>query len=196
MPKIVDHDARRREIVDAIIRRIETAGFGSVSVRNVAGDLNVSPSAVRHYFPSSEEMLAFTLRTMRESQAARLPPPLKDWDVRQAWLEALPLDDLRRREAAVWLSAMTASKSPVVQAVLDEVNADLDHLCTVTVAQLGCRESTATESKALRAFTDGLTLNAVADPQAFDSEAITVALDSYLGRLRQDFAQDATRSGA
>lgn len=191
MPKVVDHESRRREIVDTVLRRIEAHGFASVSVRNVAADLKMSPSAVRHYFPTSEQMLASTLQTVREAQAARLAAdvfPMKDWDVREAWLQALPLDAVRRREAAVWLSTMMAAHSPVVRAVLADANADLDRLCRVTVEQLGCRESIGIESQALRAFTDGLTLNAVADPQAFDSDVLTVALDTYLARLKLYFA--------
>lgn len=191
MPKMVDHESRRREIVDAVLRRIEAHGFASVSVRNVAADLKVSPSAVRHYFPSSEQMLASTLQMVREAQAARLAAgvsPMKDWDVREAWLQALPLDAVRRREAVVWLSTMMAAHSPVVRAVLAEANADLDRLCRVTVEQLGCRESIGIESRALRAFTDGLTLNAVADPQAFDSDVLTLALDTYLARIKLNFA--------
>lgn len=191
MPKVVDHDSRRRDITEAILCRIESQGFTGVSVRNVADDLKVSPSAVRHYFPSSEDMLTSALQTVREAQAARLSvstSTMKEWDVREAWLQALPLDAVRKREAVVWLSTMMATHSPGVRAVLAEANADLNHLCRVTVQQLGCRESLERESKALRAFTDGLTLNAVADPQAFGPEVITFALDTHLARLRQNFA--------
>ncbi|WP_298255507.1 TetR/AcrR family transcriptional regulator [uncultured Arthrobacter sp.] len=191
MPKIVDHESRRRDIVEAVLCRIEAHGFASVSVRNLAADLNVSPSAIRHYFSSSEQMLASTMQVVREAQAKRLGigvSSMKDWDVREAWLQALPLDGVRRREAVVWLSMMMATHSPDVRAVLAEANADLDHLCRVTVEQLGCRESIAIESKALRAFTDGLTLNAIADPQAFDSDLIVLALDTYFTRITAAFA--------
>ena len=39
------------------------------------------------------------------------------------------------------------------------------------------------EATLQRAFTDGLTLNAIADPESFTPEHITVVLDTYLARL-------------
>ncbi|AWB88085.1 hypothetical protein C3E77_14130 [Mycetocola zhujimingii] len=191
MPKIVDHTARRQAIVDVVIRRIEREGLGGVSVRTVARDLRVSPSAVRHYFPTSDEMLASALTAVRLAQADGLPSPENPdsrWSIREAWEQALPLDARRRREAAVWLAAMTAPSSPGIRDVLEEANADLDHLCRVTVEDLGCpAEAAERESKALRAFTDGLALNALAEPAGFTPEVVLDALNTYLARLKSAF---------
>lgn len=184
MPKIVDHEARRHEIARAIVHRIERDGIATVSVRSIADDVDTSPSALRHYFPSSDEMLDFTLRMMRDNQAERLRARGAADSIRTAWSEALPLDAERRREAHVWLSVMTVARTPALRRTLAEMNADLDRLCDATVTALAPGADRAAESLVLRAFTDGLTLNALTEPERFTPEAIDRALDRYLNALQ------------
>ena len=56
-------------------------------------------------------------------------------------------------------------------------------MCRVTAQTFAPRADVAREATLLRAFTDGLTLNAIADPESFTPEHITVVLDTYLARL-------------
>ncbi|MDQ1250665.1 MAG: hypothetical protein QG597_5044, partial [Actinomycetota bacterium] len=50
MPKIVDHEARRREIVEAMWRIVQREGFAAVSVRSVAAEAGLSKASISHYF--------------------------------------------------------------------------------------------------------------------------------------------------
>lgn len=187
MPKIVDHDARRTAITRAVARLIERDGIHQVSVRTVAAEAHIQPSTLRHYFPSSDQMLAATIQMVRDDQAERLaalaPTGIALDDVRQAWLQALPLDEARHTETHVWLAVTATARDDELRAVLREIEQGLQHLCAVTVRTLAPDSDIAKEAALLRAFTDGLALNAITDKEAFTSERITTMLDTYLERL-------------
>ncbi len=176
MPKVVDHDARRMAITRAVARLIERDGIHTVSVRTVAVEAGVQPSTLRHYF-----------QMVRDDQAERLaalaPAGNPHDDIRQAWLQALPLDAARRTEAHVWLAVTATARDTELRAILRGIEDGLQHLCRVTAQTFAPRADVAREATLLRAFTDGLTLNAIADPESFTPEHITVVLDTYLARL-------------
>ncbi|QQB15337.1 TetR/AcrR family transcriptional regulator [Brevibacterium casei] len=57
MPKIVDHAARRTEIVHALWLVIYTRGIDAVTFRAVADAAEISIGRVQHYFPSREALV-------------------------------------------------------------------------------------------------------------------------------------------
>lgn len=187
MPKIVDHDQRRADIGWAVARLIRSEGVHSVSVRSVAEEAGLRPSTLRHYFPHADEMTAHALTLVRRRQLQRLSA--KKWPadphraIREAWCEALPLDDDRRLEAHVWLAANIASRSDAARRILASVNDDLDRLCSNTVEGVTGSRGDGADRTALRAFTDGLTLNGITEPERFTPTLIESALDAYLDRL-------------
>ena len=54
MPKIVDHDAYRRELVEKATQLFSGHGFSGLGMRQIANELGISKSALYHYFPSKE----------------------------------------------------------------------------------------------------------------------------------------------
>ena len=128
MPKKVDHDARRREIADALLRLAATEGLESVSLRHVAAEAGVSMGAVQHYFRSKDEMLEFALehqsRRREERIAAKLrargePSPREI--LRTILVEVLPTDDRSRSEWLVGIAYfIRALREPRLAAVMAE----------------------------------------------------------------------------
>lgn len=108
MPRVVDADQRRAEIVDAVWRVIARDGLDQASVRSVASEAGLSVGSLRHYFGSQAELLAFTLDAVGERLEARLTAAGATGDplarVRAKVDEMLPLDAERRRECEVWLA--------------------------------------------------------------------------------------------
>jgi AcrR family transcriptional regulator len=77
LPKIVDHDERRQELVQVVLDLAVENGFDSVSVRSVASAAGWTRSVVAHYFRDRDELLIFTYRevlrrTMADVAADRL----------------------------------------------------------------------------------------------------------------------------
>lgn len=56
MPKIVDQEAYRRELVAGATRLFSESGFGSVTMRQVAKAIGVSTGTLYHYFPSKHKL--------------------------------------------------------------------------------------------------------------------------------------------
>jgi DNA-binding transcriptional regulator YbjK len=57
VPKIVDREARRREIVDAYLRVVARDGVEQATSRALAAELSVSTGALWHYFADFDEVL-------------------------------------------------------------------------------------------------------------------------------------------
>ncbi|MFC7584391.1 TetR/AcrR family transcriptional regulator [Nonomuraea antimicrobica] len=113
MPKIVDHEARRRHIAEAVHRVIDAKGMDSVSLREVAAEAGMSMGAVQHYFASKDEMLLLALGHLNTRISLRVAAVTHDGTplglLRVALLELLPLDDERRFEARVGLAFLARS---------------------------------------------------------------------------------------
>lgn len=62
MPKIVDHDERRDELADAVLKIVAEIGINGVTVRAVAAEAGWSPGIITHYFGNRREMLIGGLR--------------------------------------------------------------------------------------------------------------------------------------
>ena len=56
MPKIVDHDAIRSELLTASLEVFAREGYSGLSMRGLSQELKVSTGKLYHYFPSKEVM--------------------------------------------------------------------------------------------------------------------------------------------
>ena len=108
MPKLVDHEERRRLIAQATWRVISRDGVRAASVRTVAAEAGLSTGALRHYFDDHASLLLFAARHSLELMAVRVFAHLSRADAEpratvQACLEELlPLDGQRAAESAVY----------------------------------------------------------------------------------------------
>jgi len=56
MPKIVDHDQYRKELLNACIPIFASNSYGSISMRQIAQQLGVTTGTLYHYFTSKEDI--------------------------------------------------------------------------------------------------------------------------------------------
>ncbi|MEU5049408.1 TetR/AcrR family transcriptional regulator [Streptomyces sp. NPDC021096] len=142
MPKRVDHDERRAEIAEALVRVAGRRGLHAVGMRDVAAEAGVSLRLVQYYFETKEKLLLHGLRHLTagftERVAARVRAAGDDPGPR-ALIEALltaslPADEESRRFHLVLTSyavlAMT-DEQLAAQPFLDDSDAAED-----TVARL------------------------------------------------------------
>ncbi len=110
MPKIVDRDARRRQITDAVCRIALRGGLGAATFRQVAAEAGMSVRLVQHYFGTKAELLDTTLQHVGERSTARLMRWIEDTDyspraVLGAFLKSfIPADDESRVAALMYLA--------------------------------------------------------------------------------------------
>lgn len=58
MPKIVNHDEYRQELLDKSFLLFTRKGYNNISMKEIAAEIGVSTGTLYHYFPSKEKMLA------------------------------------------------------------------------------------------------------------------------------------------
>ncbi|HEX9034025.1 MAG TPA: TetR family transcriptional regulator C-terminal domain-containing protein [Streptosporangiaceae bacterium] len=108
MPKIVDWDARRDEILSATWRVIARDGITGATISAIAREASCSRGILAHYFDDKEDILGSALMMSHRRVAARMDASaagLCGLDaLRVVMLEALPLDELRDLEAQIEIS--------------------------------------------------------------------------------------------
>lgn len=141
MPKVVDHEQRRRMLAEAVFAVIGERGFEAVSLRDVAAAAGVSMGSVQHYFRTKDDMLLFALAHMRTRVAARLQASLAGLTrpgrrdvIRAAFQVLLPVDEPGRQEARVNLAFVAAAT--VRPAYADMLRDGYARLLTTSRAQL------------------------------------------------------------
>ncbi len=108
MPKIVDWDERRDEILSATWRVIARDGITGATIRAIAREANCSRGILGHYFDDKADILGSALVHSHQRVGARMARASAGLTglaaLRVVMLEALPLDDRRDLEAQIEIS--------------------------------------------------------------------------------------------
>lgn len=72
MPRRVDHEARKRQITDAVMRLTVKGGLPAATFREVAAEAGVSVRLVQYYFGTKDQLLLDTQRHVAERSVARI----------------------------------------------------------------------------------------------------------------------------
>ena len=108
MPKQVDHEQRRQEIVAATWLALEDVGLDGTTMREIALRAECTTGRLNHYFESRDAIIVAALRQVHSAAAHRMLSALDGRTgidaLRAVLLESLPLDAQRRREWKVWLA--------------------------------------------------------------------------------------------
>ncbi|MFI5836754.1 TetR/AcrR family transcriptional regulator [Micromonospora sp. NPDC051300] len=189
MPKIVDRDARRAELAEAMWRVVYRDGVGAATVRSIAAEAGWSPSALRHYFATQTELLVFAMDHVMAKATERFTAGHRAGttrDVVQGMLEELlPLDRQRAREAEVWLLLAARTRvDPAARERMTEADDGVRRAAELAVAQLtGDRPPDEAAVARLHALLDGLTLHALLHPDRMSPHRIRDLLAAHLDQL-------------
>ncbi|MEU9148134.1 TetR family transcriptional regulator C-terminal domain-containing protein [Streptomyces sp. NPDC048349] len=104
MPKRVDHEERRSQIAEALIRVAGRRGLHAVGMRDVAAEAGVSLRLVQYYFQTKENLLFHGLQHLTDRFTARVgarlaaagPDPGPRATVEALLLASLPTDEESR----------------------------------------------------------------------------------------------------
>lgn len=167
MPKVVDHEQRRRELAAAVWRVIARDGVAEVSIRSVAAESGWSSGSLRHYFATRAELLAFACEQVIEQVTDRLSTMRPAGTLREAvgevLLETMPVDAARHTEASIAFAFLALGLGDPELARVQRLHfTSMYELCLRLVRQLvtGPRRATAeTLARRLHAVVDGLTVH-------------------------------------
>ena len=191
MPKIVDHDKKKRQIAEATWRVIVEHGMEGASVRNIAKEAGISLGSLRHYFSTQEELLTFSMNLVKENVTARVLKianqnlPVKDKALKML-LELVPTNKESMAEAEVWFTfiAYTRHKEQF-DSNQDGVFLGIQKLMGF-LQQLDLLKSDIDlelETERLYALIDGLALHAMLNPRRVDRELTEKVLVHHLEQI-------------
>ncbi|MBB5934717.1 TetR/AcrR family transcriptional regulator [Streptomyces zagrosensis] len=185
-----DREARREDVSEAVWQVLADKGFGGLTLRAVAAAMGVSTGMLMHYFPTKRALLTHALDLLEKRTAERprrVRPAAGLATVRAMLLDILPLTPGDTARNRVWVSSwdlsladdglateqadrytrLRATIRPHLEAARDlgelPAAADPDQLAATAVA-----------------FTHGLVVQALFDPDRFSHDVQIAMLDDFL----------------
>ncbi|MDZ8227014.1 MULTISPECIES: TetR/AcrR family transcriptional regulator [unclassified Nostoc] len=89
MPKIVDHEQYRKELLDKCFDLFAQKGYGSITMRQIAEGLGVSTGTLYHYFPSKQALFEQLAEEICEQDLSTALAELEGAQTLQESMEAL-----------------------------------------------------------------------------------------------------------
>jgi AcrR family transcriptional regulator len=195
MPKVVDHDERREEIVAAAGRLIARRGLEAATVRGIAAEAGFSSGVIDHYFADKDDLLLQALAASHRRISARFARVTRGLRglaaVRALLADNFPIDSTRRDETRMevqfWARCLgdealldvqrreTAGFRGQLGKHLDEAVAD---------GELGGAVDPDDALERLLALMDGISVRAVIEPSRLPPARQLALLDDEVNRLR------------
>ncbi|MFI7577841.1 TetR/AcrR family transcriptional regulator [Micromonospora sp. NPDC049497] len=200
-----DHEARRRDVSEAVWQVMAARGFTGLTLRAVAAELDATTGLLTHYFPTKRALVEYALDLLEQRTLSR---PRRDSGrgmaaLRDALLDMLPLTSEATDSNRIWVSSWDAALSD------PDLSADYGRKYAASRDRLSERVAAAQELGELRigdpgeiaagaqSFVLGLVVQALFAPAAFPPQRQVQLLDDYLAALvapdRSDARQSAQR---
>ncbi|MEU6427902.1 TetR/AcrR family transcriptional regulator [Microbispora sp. NPDC046973] len=195
MPKIVNHEERRGEVVAAARRIILREGIEAATTRAIAKEAGYSNGVLTHYFADKDEILLSALEASHRRIADRLREKLSGRTglaaLRELLLDNVPLDDERAGETGLevgfWGRSLT---SPALLEVQRREAAELRYLVTsllraaAEAGEIRTDEDLEDVAERLLALVDGLSVHRLLYPAHVTGERLQRLILSEIDRLR------------
>jgi AcrR family transcriptional regulator len=181
MPRIVDHDQRREEILERCFSLFASQGYAALSMRGIARSLQFSTGSLYYYFDSKEAIFEAMFRRLAtrnvEAVLATLP---EDATPQQRILNLgrflMTEADALEQAIAVALEYRRQQTGPEADAVLRGVLAVYRDTIAEQMGLSDSREATVALSLLL-----GMLVHRRLDPDAIDIGAHLIGLSAVLG---------------
>ncbi len=185
MPKVVDHDQRRSDVIAATRSVVATEGLDAATMRRIAVEAGCTTGRITHYFADKHEVLVAVLRQVHGAAAERMVNRLASTapgaeQLRAVLEEALPLDATRLEEWQVWLAFWgRAAGDPDLQT---EQHARYREWSSLVGGLLG-RAPDHPDVDRVIATVDGIGIRATLDPDAFTTDRQRAAIGQLLASV-------------
>ncbi|GGR54566.1 AcrR family transcriptional regulator [Nocardioides luteus] len=178
MPRAVDHEQRRFEIVAGLWQIVAEQGIEGISLRSVAARSEVSMGRVQHYFGTKDALVVAGIdllvkRAVIEYETTAGRPP--DERLLHLLLQQIPATEAGRMGVTVWYAYVAkAMTHTAVREILAEATRVGVEECTRHIQEADGLPKAAARERAIEllALSDGLTLRVlVGDITAAEAEA-------------------------
>jgi AcrR family transcriptional regulator len=181
---VVDHAARRRRIAEATATVAAREGLDAATIRRIAAELGGPTKLVTYYFADKEELLRFTYEHLAQQYLDEVIAH-DPGDIIGMLMPMAATDPSRIVRWRFYLAFWDhAARSPAF-AELQRAHTQraMSHIAGVLRARLGGDADVETISLVLNALVQGLSLQALADPEHWSAERIRAALTEVAARM-------------
>jgi AcrR family transcriptional regulator len=194
-----DHEARRREVSEAVWQVMATRGFAGLTLRAVATELGATTGLLTHYFSTKQALVAYALDLLERRTIARPRRPAGKGlaALRHTLMDILPLTPEATDSNRIWVSSWDTALSD------GDLQADYARKYAQSRDTLSERVAAAQELGELppgdpadiaagtQSFTLGLVVQALLDPATFTPQRQVELLDDYLATLAASRSSEA-----
>jgi AcrR family transcriptional regulator len=183
-----DHDARRRDVSEAVWRVLADRGFGQLTLRAVAAEMGVSTGLLTHYFPTKRALVQYAHGVAEERTSTRVRRVVPEQGLpalRSALLDVLALTPEAVAMNRVWVSFWDAAIGDPELAATETARYERwrgklrPHV--ETAVRLGHIAGPVDDVVVtVAAFAHGLVVQALFDPDRFPPDRQTQLLDDFL----------------
>lgn len=198
MPRFVDPDQRKAEIVSAVIELLSDGGFKNFTVRALAQKMGGSSTLVTHYFPTRDDLLValhnYVLKDA-EDQRGRLLEIDDPQERLHAVLAYFLPDDLRALNLERVRIAMAANRDsePLVADFFSQLEPGMRGLIRASLEEFIPPEDLDSMVDLLRVWTSGMAVSAVEHPEIWTPERQRATLKLFVSSLPINFSKSKAR---
>ena len=191
MPRRVSHENRRLELAEAVWRVIERDGFEALSMRRIAEEAAWSLGAVAHYFPNKDALLTFAYELAMQREGDRYRGQSQPFSglaaLGAAARAAVCLTPDAYTSSLIWLAFLPRATCREDLRMIQKREQTDFRECLAAFIEGGIEQNTpgreldcGLEATLLASFLDGLTLQALLEPEEYTPERQVQLLDAYL----------------
>ena len=195
MPKKVDHDARREELVLAAWRVIAARGIDEVTIREIARESGYSSGVLAHYFENKDDLPAHALRLshtrIQKCYDAEVETPIPADALKGILLDNLPLDEQRELETRIEMSFWArALRNESLHEIQEQEAEELRTLLRGLIERAQAEGAIAADHdidealELLYAVIDGVSLHALLYPDRLPAEKQARVMEFALSLLK------------
>jgi AcrR family transcriptional regulator len=201
MPAKGDHETRRADVAEAVWRVLAGHGFGGLTLRAVATEMNASTGLLTHYFTNKRDLVRYAHEIAAERTDTR--PLLKADEpglaaLRVALINVLPVTREAVAMSRVWVSFWDAalgdeSLNEAQRARYERWRGRLQASVEAAQARDELPPSPAAADVAVEAaaFAHGLVVQALFDPDRLPADRQLALLDAFLAGLASRRSDDS-----
>lgn len=194
MPKVIDHEKRKIHIAKATWKVITEEGIEHVTVRKTADTAGLSVGALRHYFSTQSELLAFSMELVSNRVKDRAEAKHYEGSpvdiMKEVLGELIPLDNEKRLEMEVWLAfsakmLVDEKLKSLGENVYEDMREGMMNVLQ-SMDSLGVLEEDVDleiEAYRLHTLVDGIAMHHLMYPDKFPAEKVMQVLDHHLKEL-------------
>jgi len=192
MPKLVDHEERRRAIASAAVDAIAANGLDAVKLTDIGRMAGVTTGSIAHYFPDKDAVLAAALEEVCTRLFIEIGTP-ENSPMPQDIADALPTSDEKRKEWKVWLAYWgRAPHAPTLAQIHRQYYAEIE--TAVIENMTGIHPEPQLAAAAIIAAVDGVGTRATLEPDLWPEDRQIAVLSLLISPIMASFTSpNATR---